>query len=352
MKKETGIRRRLLSWFDAEKRDLPWRRTKDPYKIWISEIMLQQTRVETVIPYYERFLEAFPTVKTLAHAPEDRVLKQWEGLGYYSRARNLQKAARIIVSDFQGRFPSTFDEIQSLPGIGKYTAGAISSIAFGLKEVALDGNVKRVLSRVYAVEEWIEKNSTLQFFEERLVCLLSPTRPGDFNEALMELGARVCVPRKPLCHECPIPADCEGYRQNRAAEFPVRKPKKPIPHLEVVAAAIKKKNRYLLGKRPATSMLSGLWEFPGGKVEEGETHQEALKRELREEMGIEVRVKDFLVSVDHAYSHYTVTLHLYLCEHVSGQPKTLYHSDLKWLRKSQFEEYPFPAANIKFFPYL
>lgn len=352
MKKETALRKALLAWFQKNKRDLPWRKTKDPYKIWVSEIMLQQTRVEAVIPYYNNFLQAFPTIPDLAAAPEDRVLKLWEGLGYYSRARNLHKAAKFLVQEQNGEFPKTIETIQNLPGIGKYTAGAIASIAFGIPAPALDGNVKRVLSRLYVIEEWIEKTSVIQQFLDILHNLISKKQPGAFNEAMMELGARICLPKNPKCSICPVKKNCEALALDQVKYLPARKPKKPIPHYEVVAAAIHKNGRYLLGKRPSSSMLAGLWEFPGGKVEPGETHEEAVQRELMEELGIEVEVKSHLVSVDHAYSHHTVTLHLYLCTHRSGKPQTLYHSDLKWISPKHFTDYPFPAANIKFFPFL
>ena len=196
MKKETSIRKRLLLWFYKEQRDLPWRKNRTPYRIWISEIMLQQTRVEAVIPYYERFLQEFPTVESLAKSSEERVLKLWEGLGYYTRARNLHKAAKKIVKEYRGVFPGKLEDIQSMPGIGQYTAGAIASIAFGIPVPALDGNVKRVLSRIYTVEEWIEKQSTVNRFHGYLSDLISKDDPGSFNEAMMELGARICLPKK------------------------------------------------------------------------------------------------------------------------------------------------------------
>ena len=352
MKKETALRKRLLQWFYNDQRDLPWRKNRNPYRIWVSEIMLQQTRVETVIPYYQRFLREFPSIKALANAQEERVLKLWEGLGYYTRARNLHKAAKRIVENYQGIFPDTFDEIKSLPGIGLYTAGAIASIAFGIPAPALDGNVKRVLSRLFAVEEWIDKSTTVERFHDYLLRMISADDPGSFNESMMELGARICLPKKPLCQDCPVSTLCEANLQNRQSDFPLKKPKKKIPHYEVVAAAIHKNGKYLLGKRPDSSMLAGLWEFPGGKVEEGETHEEALAREIKEELDIDVKVNEFLVSVDHAYSHYTVTLHLYRCEHLQGKPKNLYHSEVKWIPRKQFDQYPFPSANSKFFPYV
>lgn len=352
MTRTTSIRRALLAWFRRHRRDLPWRNTRDPYAIWVSEIMLQQTRVETVVDYYQRFLQKFPTVASLAHAPEDDVLKLWEGLGYYSRALNLHKAAGIVVHKWNGRFPRTAGEWQSLPGVGRYTAGAIASIAYGIRAPVLDGNVKRVLTRLYAIPDRLDRSDTIHRLWQLADELVSPRSPGDFNQAMMELGARLCLPKKPLCEQCPIHRWCDALQQGNPEAYPLRTPKKSIPHYEVVAAAIYKNGRYLLGKRPPGGLLGGLWEFPGGKVEKGETHEEALRREIREEIGIEVDIGERIASVDHGYSHYTVTIHLYRCTHTDGVPQTIYHSRLRWTPKSQFQRLSFPAANLRFFPYL
>lgn len=347
-----ALRRSLLAWFRRNRRDLPWRRTRDPYAIWLSEIMLQQTRVETVIGYYTRFLERFPTVESLAAAGEDDVLKLWEGLGYYTRALNLHKTAKAITGPHSGVFPSTVEELRKLPGIGRYTAGAIASIAFGVRAPVLDGNVKRVLARLYAIEEQIDQAATIRRLWEIAEALVPPRSPGDFNQALMELGARICLPKNPTCAVCPLRARCEARARGIQDRIPTKPPAKRIPHRHVVAAAIRKNGRYLLGKRPPGGMLGGLWEFPGGKVEPGETHEEALIREIREELSIEIRVLGHAASVEHAYSHLTVTLHLYLCEQTGGRPQALYHSALKWVPRQQFDRYSFPAANLKFFEVL
>ncbi len=347
-----ALRRALLVWFHCHRRDLPWRRTRDPYAVWLSEIMLQQTRVETVIDYYTRFLERFPTVESLAAAHEDEILKLWEGLGYYSRALNLHKTAKAVTGHYKGVFPGSVEELRQLPGIGRYTAGAIASIAFGVKAPVLDGNVKRVLARLFAIEERIDQASTLHRLWELADRLVSPRSPGNFNQALMELGARICLPKNPACAECPVRMFCEARERGIQDRIPAKRPAPKVPHCHVVAAAIRKNGRYLLGKRPPGGMLGGLWEFPGGKVEPGETHEEALVREIREELGIEIRVLGHAASVDHAYSHLTVTLHLYLCEHIGGRPRTLYHSALKWVSRKQFGRYSFPAANLKFFEVL
>ncbi len=346
--KKTKIRRAMLRWFTKHARDLPWRRSRDPYPVWLSEIMLQQTRVETAIPYFERFMTEFPTIESLAQAKEDRVLKLWEGLGYYSRARNLHLAAKVIVKEYGGQFPKASRELSAIPGIGRYTAGAIASIAFGEQTPVLDGNVKRVFSRLFRIEECIDEGPVIQQLWELAELLVPRERPGDFNQALMELGARICIPRNPDCPQCPVKAVCKAFAQDVQKTLPIRRQRKAVPHHHIVAAAIRKNGRYLLGKRPPKSMLGGLWEFPGGKVENGETHEDALKRELQEELEIDIEVGDNVISVNHAYSHFSITLHVYRCEHIAGKPQKHYHTELKWVPRSQFERYAMPAADLKF----
>lgn len=347
-RKYAALRRRLLAWFAREARDLPWRRTHDPYRIWLSEIMLQQTRVEAVIPYYERFLAAFPTVQDLAAASEDRVLKAWEGLGYYSRARNLQRAAWMIVRDRGGRMPQTADEWRDLPGVGPYTAGAIASIAGDLPEPAVDGNVLRVLSRIFAIAESIDEPATRERIWSIAADLLPRKQAGAFNQALMDLGARICIPRKPRCMVCPVAGQCDAFARGTQDELPIRKAKKTIPHYDIVVAVIRRRGRYLLGKRPPGGLLGGLWEFPGGKIEPGETHEQALVREVQEETGLEVRAGERIATVEHAYSHFAVTLHVYACEVVGGRAEARYHSELKWVGPRELDQYAFPAANRRF----
>ncbi len=347
-----GIRRALLAWFRRNARDLPWRRTRNPYRIWLSEILLQQTRIETALPYYRRFLKAFPSIRALASAGEDEVLKAWEGLGYYSRARNMHRAAKIIVGERGGRLPKTAQAWRELPGVGRYTAGAIASIAFGEREPALDGNTKRVLARLFHVTDPIDRAATVNTLWGLAEALVPPGDPGGFNQALMELGARVCTPTGPRCGACPIRRYCEAHQLGRQGEVPVRRARRPVPHHEIVAAAICKKGRYLLGRRPSGGMLGGLWEFPGGKVGSGETHEQALEREVEEELGIKVRVGDHLASVKHGYSHFTITLHLYRCEHAEGRPRAIFHDAVKWVPLSHFDRYAFHAANRKLFDWL
>ena len=342
----------LLTWFDKNARDLPWRRTKDPYAIWIAEIMLQQTQVDTVAPYYHRFLKRFPTVRRLARARLDTVLKLWEGLGYYSRARNLHLAAKTIIRDHDGNVPQTKQALLSLPGVGPYTAGAIASIAFDQNEPLVDGNVIRVLCRLFRIRE-NPKSGPVQKHLWQIAKELLPTgQAGTFNQALMELGATVCLPRRPNCEACPLRKICTARKHNEQEMLPRRPDKKPLPRQDVVIAIIYKNGRILIDKRKPGGLLGGLWEFPGGKIEKGESLKTALEREVREELGITVRIKRPLITVQHAYSHFLVTLHAFECTHASGTPKCRTCVDYKWVYPKQLKNFAFPAANKKIFTVL
>jgi A/G-specific adenine glycosylase len=341
---KTALCRRLLAWFRGSARDLPWRRSRDPYRIWVSEIILQQTRIEIGLEYYERIVQAFPDVFSLAAATEDRVLKLWEGLGYYGRARNLQKAARVLVRRRKGAFPQCAAEWRLLPGVGRSTAGAIASIAFGEPVAVLDGNVKRVLARVFRVERSIDESAALRDLWDLAEALVPGRSPGDFNQALMELGALVCLPKRPRCERCPLRKRCAAYRHGEQESLPRRKAKKAIPHKEIVAAAIRKDGRFLLARRPSRGLLGGLWEFPGGEAGKGETLTQALGRILKSELGIDLRVGRKLGSVGHAYSHFRITLNLYACELAAGMPRAATYSDVKWIPRGRFDRYAFHAA--------
>lgn len=345
--KKAAIRRALLAWYRRSARDLPWRRARGPYRIWLSEIMLQQTRVDSVVGYYRRFLRAFPSVRALAAASEDAVLKQWEGLGYYSRARNLHEAARRIVHERGGRFPRTAEAWGKLPGVGRYTAGAIASIAFGQRVAAVDGNVQRVLARLYGLEGCIDEAATQNELWALADALVPPTAPGDFNQSLMELGARICTPTQPDCAHCPVRRWCEALAAGRQHTLPVRRPKKRIPHYHVVAGAIRKAGRYLLVKRPPDGMLGGLWEFPGGRLADGQSRRRFLADRISEKLGIDVEVGRRVGSVDHAYSHFRITLHLYRCEYVAGRCRTTTYPQAKWIPPAHFSRYPSPTAHLK-----
>ena len=264
-----SFRQKLLAWYDENKRDLPWRRSKNPYHIWVSEIMLQQTRVDTVIPYYERFLDWFPTVESLANAPEERLLKAWEGLGYYSRVRNMQTAARQIMSDFQGEFPSTYEGISSLKGIGPYTAGAISSIAFNLPQPAVDGNVMRVLARLFEVNHDIGNPSNRKIFQAMMEVLIDPDRPGDFNQALMDLGSDIEAPVNPRPEESPVKEFSAAYQHGTMDRYPIKAPKKkPIPIYLKALVVQNSQGQFLLEKNESENLLVGFWHFPLIEVDE------------------------------------------------------------------------------------
>jgi A/G-specific adenine glycosylase len=345
--RDTRIQNALLSWFAENARDLPWRRTKDPYAIWVSEIMLQQTRVPAVVPYYERFLKRFPTVERLARARLDTLLKLWEGLGYYSRARNLHRAAKVIVGQFDGRLPSSRQELLALPGIGRYTAGAIASIAFDRREPLVDGNVARVLCRIFRIEGSPKDAAIRERIWSIVEGLLPENNVGQFNQALMELGSEVCLPRNPRCDECPVNRVCEAKRHNEQGSLPTRVVKKPLPRHVVVVGVIYREGRILIDKRKPEGMLGGLWEFPGGKKRRRESLEAALRREVREELAITIRVGRLIAVVDHAYSHFRVRLHAFECTHVSGEPRCITCAACKWVRPGDLGRYAFPAANHK-----
>jgi len=354
----TAFTGRLLDWFARCARDLPWRRQRTPYRAWVAEVMLQQTRVETVVPYYERFLARFPTVQALAEASLEEVLKAWEGLGYYARARHLHAAARQVVAAHGGRLPDTFEGLLALPGMGRYIAGAVASIACGQDVAAVDGNARRVLCRAFAVREDVTRPGTQRALEALATGLFPPGRAGAFNEALMELGATVCTPRAPGCDRCPLGELCQARAQGDPETLPVRGPRRSVPHYEVAAAVITRAggegaggpcggSRVLVAQRKADDMLGGLWEFPGGKREEGETLAECLAREIREELGIEVQVGERVAVVKHAYTHFRMTLYAFRCCLVAGEPRCLDCAAFRWVARAELEALPMSVADRK-----
>ena len=338
----------LLNWWDAGHADLPWRHSRDPYQIWVSEIMLQQTQVATVIPYFERWMERFPTVTALAEAPLDEVLKLWEGLGYYSRARNLHAAAQVVACEMDGTVPQTAEELINLKGIGRYTAGAIASIAFDQSTPILDGNIIRVLSRLLDLPDDTMQTSTKNYLWQVAGTLVPKKRAGDFNQALMELGQKVCIPATPRCHVCPVATNCLARERGTQHERPVRPPRKRTPHHDVVAGVIYRDDgKFLIAQRPLDGLLGGLWEFPGGKQEKGESLQAALVREIEEELRVKIRPNHLITSVKHAFTHFRITLHAFHATFLNGTVQHLGVRDHAWITLDDLDQYAFGKADRK-----
>jgi A/G-specific adenine glycosylase len=347
LRRRPAFARALAAWYGRGHRDLPWRRTADPYRIWVSEIMLQQTRVETVIPYYQRFVTRFGDAAALAAADLDEVLKLWEGLGYYARARNLHRAAGLVVSDHGGQVPRDLAAVNALPGVGRSTAGSILCFAHGQRHPVLDGNVKRVLLRLYAVaadktrppvERWLWRAA------ETLVA--DAPDPADHNQALMELGATVCNAGSPTCGDCPVRRWCEARRQGTQHQIPLPRPKRTTPHYTIAVGVIRnEEGDVLVQKRPANGLLGGLWEFPGGKREGREKLTETVRREIAEELDIDVAVGAKITTLGHAYTHFRITLHAYHCTHLSGTPRPRAADAWQWLPVSRLPDLAFPRAN-------
>lgn len=338
------LRQTLLAWYHQQGRDLPWRQTRDPYAIWVSEIMLQQTQVKTVIPYYHRWLQQFPTITALAAADQQTVLKVWEGLGYYARARNLHRAAQAVMQNYGGEFPQQYEAVVALPGIGRTTAGGILSAAFNQALPLLDGNVKRILARLIALP--LPPNKALERLWALSERLLPPDNPRDFNQAMMDLGATLCTRHRPACLLCPWQTACEAYHRNVQLEIPMTETRAPLPHKLIgVAVVWNDEGQILIDRRPQQGLLGGLWEFPGGKIEPGETVEECIRRELQEELAIDIEVGDRLMTIDHTYTHFRVTLNVFHCRHTAGDPQPLECDEIRWVEVSELEQFPFPKAN-------
>jgi len=351
---ENDFRTALLDWFAAEKRDLPWRRDYAPYAVWISEIMAQQTQMDRVVPYFNRFLAQFPDVAALAAADEDAVLVAWEGLGYYSRARHLHAAAKKIMADFGGRLPDRPEDIRELPGIGDYTAAAIASIAFGADVPVVDANVLRILARMDDIDTPIREpagRAKAQALAERL---LPGGRARQWNQALMELGGLVCRPKKPRCAACPVRELCQARHLGIVSDRPVLSKTKDIVPLNVATGVLVQAGRVFIQKRLPKGAWGNLWEFPGGRIEPGETPEAAAVRELREETGFETDVAGKLAVIRHGYTTFRVTLHCFLL-HLTGRPReacppepvlTAAQQSL-WVAPAELTRFAFPAGHRK-----
>ncbi len=342
------FRRRLLGWYDRHRRDYPWRESSDTYAVWVSEVMLQQTQTGRVIDYYQPFLQRFPDVQALAAADLEEVLKAWEMLGYYARARNLHAAAGLVVRDHGGRVPEEYESFRALPGVGDYTAAAVTSIAGGQPRAVVDGNVKRVLSRLFLLESPVNSPSSMPLFQERADALLHRGRPGDFNQALMEFGARICRPRTPRCDDCPVVNYCGAFQTGRQTELPLRLKTGRKPLRRVAVGIVKRRGRILITRRAPSGLLGGLWEFPGGGLLDGEAAEEACRREIREETGLEVAVEEKLARVRHAYSHFRIEMDVFRCRCLSGRVRLRGPVDHRWIEPGEIDRYPLPAANHRF----
>ena len=333
-----AARRELLAWYRAHRRDLPWRRSRDPYAIWISEAMLQQTRVETVIPYWERFLARFPDIEALATADTDAVLSAWSGLGYYSRARNLQRAARQLMERHDGALPRDPAALRELPGVGRYTAGALASIAFDAPEPVLDGNVTRVLTRWLGIEEEVPRPAVQERLWAEAGALVRGASPGDLNQALMELGATVCTPRAPRCDACPWRRRCRARAAGTAESLPRKTPKRAPRAVEAVAGWLERRGRALVVQRPADGLLAGLWELPGGALRPGEAPEDALRRHFAEGLGLALPCAEALGSVEHLFSHRRLRLHVFRCKPVAGRLRRRGWPAHRWVSPADFDD--------------
>ncbi|AGT30878.1 DNA glycosylase [Geobacillus genomosp. 3] len=336
------FQRDLLEWFARERRDLPWRQDRDPYKVWVSEVMLQQTRVETVIPYFEKFMEQFPTLEALAEAEEDEVLKAWEGLGYYSRVRNLHAAVKEVKERYGGKVPDTPEQFSRLKGVGPYTVGAVLSLAYGVPEPAVDGNVMRVLSRLFFVTDDIAKPSTRKRFEQIVREIMAYENPGAFNEALIELGALVCTPRRPSCLLCPVQSHCRAFAEGVPEELPVKTKKTAVKQVPLaVMVLIDEGGRILIRKRDHTGLLANLWEFPSCEMN-GEGDKETLEKMFLNEQGFKIKLEEPIASFDHAFSHLVWKLTVFYGHLLDGGRV---EKPYRLVSERELEAYAFPVSH-------
>jgi len=348
MNMTSSITEHIINWYSNHQRDLPWRKTRNPYFIWVSEVMLQQTQVETVIPYYERFLSRFPTIEALARSSLREILKVWENMGYYSRAQNLYTTAKIISEQYDGQIPNTMEALECLPGVGHYTASAILCFAFGQQVPTVDGNVRRVLCRLYGIKAIMDQTRTRKQLLDIATKLVPKKRPSHFNQGLMDLGAIVCTPRKPSCHLCPLSKNCQALKLGLQDTLPNRRKRGPLPHKEMTAGIITDaQRRLLIVQRAMKGLLGGLWKFPGGERKPDETLKEALKRTVREELGIGIRVKEGITSVNHAYTHFRITLYAFRCVRQGGEPKAIGCTHWRWVKPWGLRNFPFSKADRK-----
>ncbi|MGD9015792.1 MAG: A/G-specific adenine glycosylase [Desulfobacterales bacterium] len=338
---------RLLSWFHDNQRALPWRKTRDPFPIWVSEVMLQQTQVQTVIPYYLRFMDRFPTVSALASADIQTVLKLWEGLGYYSRARHLHRACRGLMESTRGRIPENVHDFRTLPGVGPYIANAVMSMAFGHPLAVVDGNVKRVLSRILLKTWPVNHQSTHGAYQAVADDLLHLNDPGNYNQAIMELGALICRPRYPNCRACPVREHCRAFQEKVTASIPTRIKRKPVPEIPMMSAVIWRRKQLLLIQRPDRGLLGGLWEFPGETLHGPCDAEDERRRLIRDLTGLAVRRMVCLGTVRHAYTHFRVRTEIVVCSAPKGKVTPRSGTAFRWLPLESADELPLPRVQQK-----
>lgn len=344
----------ILSWFDQHKRALPWRNDYAPYRVWVSEIMLQQTQMERGVAYFDRWMQALPDIASVAAASEETLLKLWEGLGYYSRVRNLHKAAAIIMDEHNGEFPDDFQAIKALPGIGDYTAGAVASIAFNQDVICVDANVERVFSRIFDIDTPVKQKQNMAFIRNTLQDMLPRGHAREFNQALMEHGALVCS-KKPRCERCPVQQFCEAYHLGIPHERPVPTAKKAIQHIDVATGFLMHNGRIYIQKRPDFGVWAGFWELPGGSVEEGETPEETVVREFMEETEFPVKIEDKILVVKHGYTTYRVTMHCYFltfAKHHTPDPVLHAATAYQWVSMDELDAVTLPAGHRKLLDHL
>lgn len=345
------ISHKLLAWFSQHCRDLPWRQNPSPYRVWISEVMLQQTQVDRVVPYFLKWMDQFPNIQAVAEADQEAVLKAWEGLGYYTRVKNIQAAAQTVWAQYDGILPSDMPSLLALPGIGPYTAAAIASLAFSQPVPVVDANVQRVIARILNLSHPI-RSARAQKTVRSAVSGLIFHGGGDsrsLNQALMELGALVCMPRNPFCAVCPVKGQCLSLAAEVVHLRPVLPDQKSSIALQVAAGILLDKERILIQKRPAHGLMANLWEFPGGKLQAGESPEQALVREFREELELNIQVLDKITVIKHSYTRFRVTLHVYWCAMTPPGQEPVLHaaSDFRWAAAKELDQYPFPAADCK-----
>ena len=343
----SALQTALLTWYDQHKRDLPWRHTRDPYAIWVSEVMLQQTQVVTMVPYYRRFMERFPDVATLAGAPLQSVLKMWQGLGYYSRARHLHQAARIMCDTFGATVPARWDHLRALPGIGDYIAAAVASIAFDLAHAVVDGNVKRVLARLFMLDAPVNTPAGHRLFQRIATLLLARDRPGDYNQALMELGARICMPRAPRCVQCPLNVNCRALEREAAAYFSKRRPRAALPVQHAATVLLERGRQILMVQRPATGLLGGFWELPGAPVPTGRDAADAVRSHLQVMLGLQLEGFEHVGTVRHAYTHFKLELMVFRGTRFRENIRCNGSQSARWIQKDRLDAFPLHGATLK-----